>query len=313
MKIPSLSEVLTVLLIGSDSSERLCRRGQLHGFEVIELDDPSAISAAVVSKHIDLIVVCDPILPEVYLRAVERCPPIVWIAESHRPGLADVLLFPATSEEELRECVRLVGTRTRMLSELERVTQQLQQAFVRGQWRGKGRWHGPRELMTMAMTDPLTGIFSRRYFDDSICQEFEHAQAVSRPLSLLLIDLDQFKPVNDTHGHHVGDAVLIEVASRLRRCTRSSDIVCRYGGDEFAVIAPGTTASSAARIGGRVLAGVSGSPYAIEHKSIQIGCSLGIATVSQANIETSADLILCADCALMDSKRAGGNQVCVAG
>jgi diguanylate cyclase (GGDEF)-like protein len=161
----------------------------------------------------------------------------------------------------------------------------------------------------MALTDPLTNLYSRRHFDSSLRQEFDRALSCNQPLSLILIDLDQFKPVNDTWGHGVGDAVLIAVAGRIRHATRSTDIVCRYGGDEFAVIAPGTAISSGKRIADRLRAAISSESYAREDRKIHIGCSVGVASLWPDAL-TPAELLLRADEALITAKRAGGNRIC---
>jgi diguanylate cyclase (GGDEF)-like protein len=312
MTLPLSHGSLCVLFYGSDHEERARRHRELQGVEVLELEDRESLHHAILANQGDVLVVCDPQFPAPHLPDGRLRPPVIWIAAVSQPGIADVLLSPATEQEEFRECVQLLGRRSQALDELERLSAQVREAFNRHGWRGSRRWHGPQQLLDMVLTDPLTGAYSRRHFDDSLRQEFERADSPVQPLSLLLIDLDQFKPVNDTYGHRTGDLVLIEVAKRLRGCTRGSDIVCRYGGDEFAVISPGSSVDAALRIADRARAAVSETAYSHDTTTIRLGCSIGIASLPHPDIRSFADLALRADAALIAAKRAGGNRVCTA-
>lgn len=104
------------------------------------------------------------------------------------------------------------------------------------------------ELADLAIRDPLTGLYNRRFFDAALAQHVETACRYGRELSLILFDLDNFKAINDTCGHQAGDAVLKNFAMLLQKTARKSDIVCRIGGDEFAVILPETEHSSVPKI-----------------------------------------------------------------
>src|SRR4029450_4569905 len=105
-----------------------------------------------------------------------------------------------------------------------------------------------REARQLAETDALTGLFNQRYFHETLRREVLRAQRYDRRLALLLIDLDDFKAVNDRIGHLAGDAVLAQVAERLRNEIRSVDVGCRVGGDEFGVIMPESTSEDAAQL-----------------------------------------------------------------
>jgi diguanylate cyclase (GGDEF)-like protein len=131
-----------------------------------------------------------------------------------------------------------------------------------------------RELSRAADTDPLTGLFNRRAFHEHMDREVARAQRYDRRLALLLLDLDDFKEVNTRHGLLAGDAVLAEVAERLRDVARAADIVCRWGGDEFAVILPESSLTDAEGLFARILATLQRRPP--EHAE-HLGISAGIA------------------------------------
>ncbi|HEY7729570.1 MAG TPA: sensor domain-containing diguanylate cyclase [Gaiellaceae bacterium] len=131
-----------------------------------------------------------------------------------------------------------------------------------------------RELSRAADTDPLTGLFNRRAFHETMEREVARAQRYDRRLALLLLDLDDFKDVNTRHGLLVGDAVLAEVAERLRDVARAADIVCRWGGDEFAVILPESSLTDAEGLFARIVATLQRRP---PEQAEQLGLSAGIA------------------------------------
>jgi diguanylate cyclase (GGDEF)-like protein len=131
-----------------------------------------------------------------------------------------------------------------------------------------------REVSLAADTDALTGLLNRRAFVDTIEREVARAHRYDRRLTLLLLDLDDFKAVNTEHGLLVGDAVLAEVAERLRELARAADIVCRWGGDEFAIILPESTRTDAEGLYARIAATLQRRPP--EHVA-RLGISAGIA------------------------------------
>lgn len=165
------------------------------------------------------------------------------------------------------------------------------------------------QIAYLALHDPLTGLPNRVSYRRRIEQLMGQERGAEAPLSVLLLDLDHFKEVNDTLGHGAGDALLREVSQRLRAVTRESDLVARLGGDEFAVIqSPGVTAQSAAGLAERIVAAV-GAPYEIDGERVVVGVSVGIAIEPEEG--ASAELLLkCADMALYEAKASGRGTWC---
>lgn len=163
-----------------------------------------------------------------------------------------------------------------------------------------------RELERLATTDPLTGLGNRRRFDERLEHELARSARSGEPLSLLLCDVDRFKPYNDRYGHQMGDACLARVAAALEAVIRRpADLAARYGGEEFALVLPGTSREGALRMAERVRAAV--RELAIDHEDSDgrgtVTLSVGCATIMGQ--WTPAEVIALADRALYDAKAAG--------
>lgn len=163
------------------------------------------------------------------------------------------------------------------------------------------------ELKEEYSRDPLTGAHNRRHFEDALEREFDAAARHDCPVSVVFVDLDKFKTINDTYGHQAGDAVLVEVAKVLGQCVRDSDIVARYGGDEFVLLLPGCDATQAERVGSRLVAASRRrTVYLDDGRMLGVTLSLGIATRdSQLRFRSSKELLAAADAALYQSKSGG--------
>jgi diguanylate cyclase (GGDEF)-like protein len=164
------------------------------------------------------------------------------------------------------------------------------------------------ELQRLASTDPLTGLLNRRRFEELALAEIDRALRYARPLSLLLIDLDHFKRVNDTYGHAVGDVTLKEAARRLLVAVRSTDRVARYGGEELAVLLPETPAAEAQELAERLRRTIGGLPINHEGLDVRVTASLGVASFQAADGDI-AHLINRADAALYVAKQQGRDRV----
>ncbi|NUO64174.1 MAG: diguanylate cyclase [Gemmatimonadaceae bacterium] len=165
-------------------------------------------------------------------------------------------------------------------------------------------------LQELATTDAVTQLLNRRALVERLSHEMERARRYSTPLALLMVDLDHFKNINDTHGHLVGDEALREVARLLQTGVRNVDIVARYGGEEFAIVLPETSHEGAVAFAERVRERVAQHDFASERlPSLQITVSVGVASVPAADIESVDDFFSRSDEALYRAKAAGRNQV----
>lgn len=162
-------------------------------------------------------------------------------------------------------------------------------------------------LQALVTQDGLTGINNRHAFNERLEEEFSRGERYRQPLSLLLLDLDHFKAINDTYGHLAGDTVLQQAAQIIRECSRDTDFVARYGGEEFAVLLPSTEAAGARIWAERIRQGI--EVYVWEHRPLTV--SIGIATCfdASASCTNSRYFVDQADQALYRAKESGRNQV----
>jgi diguanylate cyclase (GGDEF)-like protein/PAS domain S-box-containing protein len=161
--------------------------------------------------------------------------------------------------------------------------------------------------MELAFTDGLTGLYNRRYIMEQIEREFIRAQRSKAPLSLIMVDLDELKAINDRFGHHEGDGFLKEVARIVKVNTRASDVAARWGGDEFMLLAPGTDSRSASKIAERIRTQVERYKVKLEGEEVGITVSDGIVSYP-AHASVVEELLKKADEAMYNAKRGGKNQ-----
>jgi two-component system cell cycle response regulator len=162
----------------------------------------------------------------------------------------------------------------------------------------------------MSITDALTGLFNRRYMESHLGTLIEQAISRGKPLTALVLDIDFFKSVNDTHGHDAGDDVLREFALRIKRSIRGIDLACRYGGEEFVVIMPETDMAVAAMVAERLRRRIAADPFAIQQgaRTVPVTISIGIAAM-RGKDDNAANILKRADQALYQAKRDGRNRV----
>jgi diguanylate cyclase (GGDEF)-like protein len=162
----------------------------------------------------------------------------------------------------------------------------------------------------LAMRDGLTGLHNRRHFTSLAVAHF--TPGVDRgPTNAIMVDIDHFKRINDTYGHGVGDQVIQAVGQRLADNLRSGDLICRYGGEEFAVLLPDTSDARARTVADRLLAAVNAEPIVTAAGPLTVTVSVGLAPASAVGSDLTATLDV-ADTALYEAKRSGRNQVAVA-
>jgi two-component system cell cycle response regulator len=161
----------------------------------------------------------------------------------------------------------------------------------------------------MAITDALTGLYNRRYMESHLGSLVEQASSRSKPLTVLVLDIDYFKSINDTHGHDAGDDVLREFAVRIRKSIRGIDLACRFGGEEFVVVMPETDLAVATMVAERLRRRIASEPFPIQQgaRNIEVTISIGIAALGSA--DNAATVLKRADQALYRAKRDGRNRV----
>jgi diguanylate cyclase (GGDEF)-like protein len=165
------------------------------------------------------------------------------------------------------------------------------------------------EIYRLTIMDGLTQIHNHRYLVDFLDREVARSFRHKRPLSVLLLDLDRFKAVNDTHGHLCGDAVLREVSNRLRHSIRREDLFARYGGEEFALVLVETVHEQAVEVAERIRGTIANKPFWYESVPLNVTVSVGVASTKGGEKTTAVDLLRHADQMLYQAKKNGRNCV----
>ena len=169
-----------------------------------------------------------------------------------------------------------------------------------------------KESKEKAMIDPLTNLYNRRYLENWFEENLAEITRDERNLSVLMIDIDDFKQVNDSYGHQVGDQVLQGVARLLEQSVREDDLIIRYGGEEFTVILPDTSTATAGQVGERIRKNIAGATLEEAGPKIQLTVSIGMSSLQSQDMEkrSAEELIRQADKATYRAKFQGKNQVC---
>jgi two-component system cell cycle response regulator len=228
-----------------------------------------------VTRAVSILLICDPLERAKAVKGLEI-------------GASDMIMAPVDTQELLAR-VRTQTRRTRYVEILrERVDRGLE----------------------LSVIDQLTGLYNRRYMTSQLQQYMHRAVMGGKPLSVMMLDIDHFKPINDTHGHQAGDEVLQELADRLRHNIRPMDVACRPGGEEFLVILPETPEELACAAAERVRKAIAADPFNVlsETRQIAVTVSAGVSSLLGPN-DTMAELLNRADTALYQAKSAGRNRV----
>ncbi|CCO23129.1 GGDEF domain-containing protein [Maridesulfovibrio hydrothermalis] len=167
------------------------------------------------------------------------------------------------------------------------------------------------KIRTRADRDGLTRVFNRRSFDERLVEEFKRHQRLNTDLSLLMVDLDHFKLINDTYGHMAGDMVLEKVARLFESTFRSTDFIARYGGEEFVILLPHTNERHAHMLAKRVIKKIAATTMSYQDKSFSVTASIGVSSARPGSFEKNNEIIRKADEALYEAKAQGRNRVVV--
>ncbi len=165
------------------------------------------------------------------------------------------------------------------------------------------------QSMELALTDPLTGLHNRRYMETHIETLLEQAASREKPLGVVIVDIDFFKPINDNYGHDAGDEVLREFAVRVRASVRGIDLACRFGGEEFVIVMPDTDLATAQMVGERLRKKIASTPFGINHGQNQLDVTISVGIAMRENGDTGDTVLKRADQALYRAKRSGRNRV----
>jgi diguanylate cyclase (GGDEF)-like protein len=166
-------------------------------------------------------------------------------------------------------------------------------------------------IKNIALYDTLTGLYNRRYFEERLGVETQKSFCSSTPLSLVMVDIDHFKKVNDTFGHTAGDQVLCKTSSLLKNSIRKKDMVARYGGEEFMLILPETGLEESFLIAERIRRLVENTSFEIGQAQVNLTISMGISNFPSHRAKSKEELVRMTDQALYDAKRGGRNKVCI--
>ncbi|MFB3887197.1 MAG: diguanylate cyclase [Thermodesulfobacteriota bacterium] len=229
-------------------------------------------------------------------------------ATDPHPDSKSHLTLPLAAEGEILGCISLDSNQPNAFD-----TQDLQFFSVIGYQMAATLRHFQKlsSMKDMAIYDPLTNLHNRRHFEERLGAETQKSFLSSVPLSLIMVDIDYFKKVNDTFGHDAGDKVLWKVASLLKGSVRKDDTVARFGGEEFVLILPGAKLEVTAIIAERIRKLVETTLFDIGQRQINVTISIGISNLPAHRAKSKEELIKMADQALYQAKRGGRNRVCI--
>ena len=287
-----------VLVVDDDATHLAQCEGALNGngYEIVTASSGAEALAAVTGGTIDVALV-DICLPDISGIALTR--------QLVRTTSAGVILMTEDESECTRESAVGEGAVDFITKPIRR--EELYQRIERARETRRAAAANERligSLERMVIRDELTQVFNFRHFRSQLQSEVHRSQRYDRPLSLILVDADHFKSLNDRSGHVPGDRALAALAQVIRRSVRTSDDVFRYGGDEFSVLLPETTLINAERVAERVRRAVETTPLA---PGRTVTVSIGVA--ERCTPDTPEDLVGYADAALYRSKQHGGNRV----
>lgn len=226
--------------------------------------------------------------------------------------------LPVTTRDEFGEIAtqfnalhtRLNEAHAKLQSRVEHADQELAHAYEQLAAQANELKRKNVDLELLAITDPLTGLYNKRYFEKLMESEVERCVHQNQICSIVLVDLDHFKKLNERYGHKVGDSVLREIARLLALRTRKTDVLCRFGGDEFFLLCRQATMANAMNVADQLHEAIVRDPLLVDGQAISASLSIGIASIPSPHaIRTAGEFFECADAALRRSKQIGRNTV----
>lgn len=304
----------TILLVEDDKMQGKATKAYLESasYNVVWVEDGKSAIKAVKTRGIDLIVL-DLVLPDMNGNEVCRwlklsqdtrgLPIIMLTAKSSTndkiTGLtagADDYLSKPFNESELGARIYACLRTKALQDELRDKNRQLEEVLIK--------------VEALAITDPLTNLYNRRYFENLIEKEFARTARYKSPATCFMIDVDYFKRINDEYGHRTGDIVLKEISRMITGCLRKVDTVARWGGEEFVALLPGTNKEESYTTAERILNTI--SEYTFTDVKRQITVSIGIASIPDPSVDTAEKLVEASDVAMYEAKGSGRNMIVVA-
>ncbi len=227
---------------------------------------------------------------------------------SPKATLKSHLTLPLAVEGEILGCLSLNSDQPNAFD-----AQDLQFLSVIGYQMAASLKHFQRfsSVKDMATYDTLTGLYNRRSFEEKLGVEADKSFCSGTPLSLVMVDIDHFKKVNDTFGHTEGDQILCRISSLLKSSVRRKDTVARYGGEEFILILPEASLEQSFVIAERIRQSVENTPFQVGRTQVNLTLSVGISSFPSHRVKSKEELVEMADQALYDAKRGGRNKVCI--
>jgi two-component system, cell cycle response regulator len=288
-----------------DNSDLLSRRLMRRGYEVSCASGAEQAMIAIDSRTPNLVLL-DVLMPKV--SGLD-----LLVQLRREPKTADLPVILVSALDETNDIVRglqlgandYVTKPVNMPVLLARIETHLKGVSMLMKLRAQGEM-----LEQLAAFDGLTGVYNRRSLQDALEGEIGRSRRYGRPISVMMLDLDLFKDINDGYGHIFGDEVLKQFSARAAESLRDSDLLCRFGGEEFTVILPETDHPGAVQVAERVRHSTAAEPFLVQGVPVSLTVSIGLATWKNAQEGTADQLLESADKALYEAKKNGRNRVC---